>query len=494
MRHPNEAAARGSAFDVRLVLGVCLYLGAVAGLQWFVSPSAEMDQAEQLILAQRLQWGYTNQPPLYTWLVWLLERITGPSLAVLYLVKVALLGGMAWSFLGIGKELAFSRRQHLLALAGLAWLPAFVWEAQRDLTHSMMAATMTSLMLWSSLWAVRKQVAWAYALPGLAAAGALLSKHNAVIFELGLLLTLLSLGDWRRRLHLGGVLLAGGLVVLICLPHALWLLDHPDMLAKTTHKLANGHDDLGVTALDNLLVALVKGVLAFLLPWLLVAVPLWWRGRRPSDARTLMSRLLQTVMAVLLVFVLLIGAESFKARWLFPLLFFVPLWLAAAVDVDASRWTSVMVRGGAVLALVCGVLLPARIVWPVPGEASTRQNLPLQALGTQLKQVWGPMPEVVLVSRHHVGGNLRLAWGRGPLIQTPLLDWPVAVPATVMVVATDADKQAEDFAAWLRVQTGREVADLHWQPVQAPVLYRPHEPAYVLHWARVTRRPAGEGP
>lgn len=483
---------RWSRLDASLLLGLLVYACTVAFLQMGASPTAELDQAEQLILSQRLQWGYTNQPPLYTWLLWGIEQWTGPSLTVLLLFKVGLLLALAVSFVGIGHELRLSQRQRVLSLAGLAWLPAFVWEAQRDLTHSMMAATMASLMLWGSLWAVRRRTWWAYALPGAAAAGALLSKHNAVIFVVAVLLTLLSLPDWRWRLHLGGVLFAIALLAGLCAPHGLWLLQHPEVLAQTTHKLIGAQDDAGWVAGGELLVALLKGLLAFLMPWLLVAVPLWWGARRQSAAQSLMTRLLWVVMAVLLVFVLAIGAESFKGRWLFPLLFFVPLWLAASVDVDASRATQIMVRGGVALAVLCGVLLPLRIVWPVAGEVQTRQNLPLVGLGVQLQQTWGAVPPVVLVSHHHVGGNLRLAWGRAPLIQSPRMTWPVALPDEVMVVATDQDLRDPAFATWLRAQTNRAPGDLHWQAVQAPVLHRPQSPPYVLHWARVKRLPDGK--
>lgn len=483
---------RWSRLDARL-LGVALvYLIVVAGLQAWASPTAELDQAEQLVFAQGLQWGYSNQPPLYTWLLWGLEQMTGPSLVVLYLVKVALLGSLAVSFVGIGHELQLSSRQRLVSLLGLAWLPAFVWEAQRDLTHSMMAATMASLMLWGSLWAVRRRVWWAYTWPGLVAAGALLSKHNAVIFVVSVLLTLLSLPDWRRRLSPGGVVWACVLMMVLCAPHGRWLLQHPEVVAQTTHKLIGAHDDAGWVAWGELLGGLIKGLLAFLVPWLLVAVPLWWRAHQRCAASVLLTRLLWVVMAVLLVFVLAIGAESFKGRWLFPLLFFVPLWLAASVDVAASRASLVMVRGGVILALLCGVLLSARIVWPIAGEVQTRQNLPLVGLGAQLQQAWGEVPPVVLVSHHHVGGNLRLAWGGDPVIQTPKLTWPVAMPDTLMVVATTQDLRNPDFATWLRAQTGQDPAAVNWQAVQAPVLHRPELAPYVLHWAALPRTAGGE--
>ena len=79
MRIEESGVSRWSRLDARLLLGLLAYACAVAFLQMGASPTAELDQAEQLILSQRLQWGYTNQPPLYTWLLWGIAQWTGPS-------------------------------------------------------------------------------------------------------------------------------------------------------------------------------------------------------------------------------------------------------------------------------------------------------------------------------------------------------------------------------------------------------------------------------
>ena len=102
MRIEESGVSRWSRLDARLLLGLLAYACAVAFLQMGASPTAELDQAEQLILSQRLQWGYTNQPPLYTWLLWGIAQWTGPSLTVLLLFKVGLLLALAVSFVGVG--------------------------------------------------------------------------------------------------------------------------------------------------------------------------------------------------------------------------------------------------------------------------------------------------------------------------------------------------------------------------------------------------------
>ncbi len=65
--------------DLRIWLLASLYFALNALTQGWVSPTADLDQAQQLVLSQNWNLGYGTQPPLYTWLVNILFAITGPS-------------------------------------------------------------------------------------------------------------------------------------------------------------------------------------------------------------------------------------------------------------------------------------------------------------------------------------------------------------------------------------------------------------------------------
>ena len=112
-------------------LGVTLYLLLNTLLQLAVSSTADLDQAEQLLLSQQLKAGYNAQPPLYTWLVYLLFQLTGPQLLTLLVLKVCLLSLLVAGLLNIGRYLGFNQQQHLVTIAGLALIPQFLWESQR---------------------------------------------------------------------------------------------------------------------------------------------------------------------------------------------------------------------------------------------------------------------------------------------------------------------------------------------------------------------------
>lgn len=521
---PHPAAARceaspqaGAAPIGRWLLWALACFALVALLQAWASPTVEMDQGEQVILSQRLQWGYTNQPPLYTWLVWLANRLGGPGVVQLAAVKVLALTGLVAGVLGAARELGFDAHRQRLALATLALTPALIWEAQRDLTHSLIAATLTALTLWAALAAVRRARLGGYALAGVLAGGALLGKHNAVVFLLGLALALLTLPAWRARLRPAGLLLALLGLLIVVAPHAAWLHAHPEVLALTRAKVGDAGGASPLQRLGHTLADVVMGGLTYLTPALWLALPMLWAGRRAAPAceagapapgvvagerastpagdgmsplaRPLTGRLLLSTLAMLVAFLLAAGAAQFKDRWLLPLLVFVPLWIAARAPARPGRATRVYGAAGLLLALVIAALLPARIVWPI-GQAQTRQNAPLADLARRLAQQWGGVPPVVLASGHFVGGNLKLAWPRDTLVLTPAARWPVALPAEVMLVARREDFRNPRFDAWLRQRTGHGLADIRWGGVvEAPLLHRPQAAPMPLAWARVPVAP-----
>ncbi|MCH2242910.1 MAG: hypothetical protein MK041_13510, partial [Aquabacterium sp.] len=175
------------------------YFALVAALQQAASSTAELDQAEQLVLSQSLAWGYTNQPPLYTALVWAVFQLTGPSLAALSAIKVGLLTALVAGCDRIGLALGLDAPRRRVALWGLMLLPPVVWEAQRDLTHSLLAAALAALLCAQVLGLLRRGQGGqggeaglaAYALAGLLAGLTVLAKHNAAVLALSLAAALL---------------------------------------------------------------------------------------------------------------------------------------------------------------------------------------------------------------------------------------------------------------------------------------------------------------
>src|SRR5262245_45301744 len=100
MEMAEERNERGNALTSVLSSpsGFLLLLGGYFVLQivlrLIISNTADLDESEQLLATQQLQWGYGPQPPLYTWLLFPLVKLLGPGILPLALLKNALLFGV----------------------------------------------------------------------------------------------------------------------------------------------------------------------------------------------------------------------------------------------------------------------------------------------------------------------------------------------------------------------------------------------------------------
>ena len=233
---PEADARRWYGLNPWLLAAIGTFLLVNAASQWLVSGTADQDQAEQLLLSQSWALGYGAQPPLYTYLVKLLFQITGVALWPLLLLKVVLLFVLVLALVRCGELLALRRDQQLFALSGLALIPQFMWEAQRDLTHSVLATAVAALTLLQLLRLARRpRPAGFIGLGALVAAG-LLSKYSFAIFAASLLLTALTIPALRRSLLRPSLALAVITALLLLAPHLSWVLNHSDQAMRGLEK------------------------------------------------------------------------------------------------------------------------------------------------------------------------------------------------------------------------------------------------------------------
>ena len=124
--------------------GLALYFGLHLISRVLVSPSLELDEAEQLLHLQALSLGYGFQPPLYTWLQALVFAFTGPGVFWLALLKAVLLWLTWWAMYKLARF--FYEAKDALAIGlSLALFPQFLWESQRDLTHTVLLVVCVAL-------------------------------------------------------------------------------------------------------------------------------------------------------------------------------------------------------------------------------------------------------------------------------------------------------------------------------------------------------------
>lgn len=428
-----------------------LYLTVHFVLRLLLPQTLELDEAEQMVLSQHLAWGYSVQPPLYTWLQWGVSQLFGPSVLSLAVLKYGLLAVTYGVLYLIVREMLPSGRMRLLAVFSLLLIPSFAWESLRDLTHSVAVTAVSVLALYSALRLGAQGRRRDYVALGVLLGLGMLSKYSFAVVAAGLLFAALSLPTYRQRLidkRFGLTLLAA---LVIVLPHLIWMFVHREPLmafiADETDRGAAGDYWGGVLAG---LGSMAGNLASFLTPfWLvfLVVFAMVWRQPRVANlpvnpARRFVSRFLLIVLALLVV-ATVCGVERFQERWFQPLMVVLPLalfgWLSRyEVPSGLLRRYGWVVVGFAALAVVGRVGQIGVLPW---FDDYTRLHLPSQALAAQLRTA-GFDGGIVVADSYLTGGNLRLFYPASTVVvpQRGLVSRQAVHPAVPCLVVWDANK------------------------------------------------------
>jgi 4-amino-4-deoxy-L-arabinose transferase-like glycosyltransferase len=395
----------------------------------------ELDEAEQMVLAQRLQPGYSPDPPLYTWLQIPLFAIFGKGLFALSLLKnLLLLGTFACGYF-VARQCGMGERRAAMAALSFLLLPQIGWESQRTLTHSVLVTTLSAATLWSVLVILNgKDGAGRYLLLGGLIGLGLLSKWNYVIFLLAVVSALLLTG--RRVVLRPAFVLALLLACLIASPYWIWMAGSISAATASLGKLhATGVGNWRV--LGKGIYELVNAGVQFSALFLIVYVAClrtWPRGWTP---RALVSRpvavrflviLFTANLGVLLLYLLLSGATAFMDRWLLPSLFYLPLLFFALTPSGTERldqrsrcYQGVLL---AVMVLVPVLLLGRTYVFPSFGNYS-KVHYPGAVLAARLTARVGMSP-LVIAENSTIGGNLKMHMPDS-FVSYPVIDFPLEV-------------------------------------------------------------------
>jgi 4-amino-4-deoxy-L-arabinose transferase-like glycosyltransferase len=382
-----------------LLATACAYFALNALTQGLVSGTADLDQAQQLVLTQELGLGYGTQPPLYTWIMHALFRVTGPSIWALYAFKVVLLTLLVAGAIRVGQRLGMEGARLNLAVLGFTFLPQLVWESQRDLTHSLLATVCAMWTLAMFLRLRERPEPLGYVRIGLCIGLGLLGKYNYAFFLAALILAALGFPDARRVVLSRKSLISAAVALALILPHGLWVLGHHATATASVEKL--GLDAAGGTGLLGLANAAFQFAFPLLVAWLASA-----RGRAQGhDSARFLTRLLLTVTVLLGLFVLVSGATQIKDRWLQPLLFFLPFLVVLTTVLRERLYAGLAVA----LMLLVAISLPGRSLLADVTGSPQRPNLPYASLAMNLRAQVGTAQWIVS-DRELLAGNLRLAF------------------------------------------------------------------------------------
>jgi 4-amino-4-deoxy-L-arabinose transferase-like glycosyltransferase len=400
-----------------LYLFLAAYFAVNALLRLAGPASLELDEGQQLFFAQWFTLGYGSQAPFYNWLQYGVVQLLGNTVASLTLLKNGMLF-LAYLLFGLTAQLVIRDRVlAVIATLGLITIPQVGYEAQRDLTHTVGVLFAACMFTFFFIRALLKPTALNYALTGVAIAIGVLSKYNFVVLPVIAAIALLPDRKWRARLFDVRVLLLIAISTAIVAPHALWFLDHVhEATGRTLLKLTVGADGGRIDQIGKGFFSLLGAVAAFALPTVAAfaiafgpALPRSWKAG--SQWTRLFGRMIAMSFVVLALLVMFGGASYIKDRWLVPLLFLVPIYLAAKIEASGETVAGAPRRFGAII-LAIMVLVPL-ILFSRPFLGGTlvgysKQSVPYGPAVAAILASGEHRPSVVLTPDHQLGGNFRL--------------------------------------------------------------------------------------
>ena len=346
---------------VYLLLGVYFAINVL--LRLAAPASLELDEGQQLFLAQWLSVGYDSQPPFYNWLQYGVVRWLGDTVLALSLLKNLMLF-FCYLLFGLTARLVLrDRTLAIIATLGLLTIPMVSYGAQRDLTHTVGLLFAACMFMYFFIRSLQRPTTLNYALAGVAIGIGVLAKYNFVLLPFAAVIGVLPERQWRARLFDPRILLAIAIGAAIVTPHAMWFLDHIDEATGRTISKMNA--DAGGGQMEQVgkgLLSLAVAVAGIALPTLCVFFIAFGRSlaaswKADSQWTRLLGRMFLISIIVLALVVLAGQATNMRDRWLIPLFFLLPLYLCAKLDAAGAEVTAASRRFGAIV-LAIMVIVP----------------------------------------------------------------------------------------------------------------------------------------
>lgn len=420
IRVPTLRAVAARPATAGWPFAVVLVLAIFAGLRMVYAGCVEPDEADLILFGQQLAWGYSEQPPLYSWLCAAAFELFGTGVAALVAVRTLVLATTVGLLYATARIAVPDRRLAILATFSVLLVPSLAWHSLTYLTHSILAFLAGVAALHACLRIVRDGQTRDYVYLGIACAAGVLSKYNFALFAFALLLAGMSLAPSRRRLLDLRMGLTIATFAILVAPHAWWVFEHreiirAELLVKVTHD-RNRDADRIVRSLIGIKEIVQNGLLAAG-P---LALAVWLVFRRGSSeetasiapfARIFLGRFLLLAVGLLFAMVLANGWDRFHERWLMPFTLVLPLWLFARIDPDAIRPKQIRIYSIllAVLALSYGGVRTIQVSFFLDRTGGLYPlRLDFTELAKAIEAEAGSRP-LILTKQREVGGNLRLA-------------------------------------------------------------------------------------
>ncbi len=484
---------------------LALYCAVHFILRLSLSNTIGVDDAIEGVFTQSLAPGYDpRQPPLYTWLLWLVQRVTGPTLVSFLILKYGLLSATFLLYFRIAQRLFGDTRYASLTAWSLLLLYQIGWNLHEGVTQTQVLMLACTATLYAFLRANDRGTATAHVLLGLAIGAGLLAKLSFGAFLGCLAVGSLLTPHFRRRLLSPRLLISLAVAAAVISPYAWWLLSGATDLDTVFRSAVGPGNDTGNPArIGKGLLSAALTSLGFLSPLLPILLLLFPRGLRrapappevDSDIERLTGIMLLAGLTLLILGVLLAGVGEYKERWLHPFLLVAPLYFFCRV----RRANPTAGRIRLYLAIVIGIcvfvvgLRTAHLVVGPPLCNKCRPLVPYAKLADALAQA-GFATGTIVIRNGNTAGNLRAAFPKARIyvLNNPTYEPPPGPADTgrrclvVWPMKRDEDRFPKDAGPYLSLSPADiqalpfDRAKIPWGHLWRPADHRVSTWGYVL--------------
>lgn len=497
-----------------VVLFGILYGGVYSAIRLSISHNLPIDDVKSNVYAQTLELGYVpKQPPLYEWLLWLVQHVTGPTLPSFLILKYGLLAATFGFLYLVAKRIFADRRWVTLAALSPLLLYQIGWNLHEGVTQTIVLICAVAASTWAFMRLAERGTTGSYLLFGFTAGLGLISKYNYAGFLFVLLVSALLQPTLRARVLDWRMLVSLMACAAVTAPVLYWLIvEHHDLVALYQSSIAR-------MAEKNRLMATIIGLgktiyapFAFLFPLDAIVLVLFpgvvvagWAAIKASvkpsscqrpDWRLFMLHITLGGFVVLLFGAVATGATHYLERYMHPFFLLTPLWLLALVKEGGNAAQRFWVLGSVLLAVTL-LVVPLRLYDLVHGRGvecrKCRIAVPYEGLAAALKARGFETGTLIAATRDDAG-NLRRMFPAARIVrlERPYYAPPVRAADSSSKLAVvwrrgvdipdEAQAELDRLAGSITVTPER--VTVPWQP------YPPGSPKREWEWMIVVADPA----
>jgi 4-amino-4-deoxy-L-arabinose transferase-like glycosyltransferase len=368
--------------DLAVIGIIFLYCALFALFRILVSQSMELDEAEQFLKGSFFSFGYSNQPPLYSWIIKGMSSLFGLNIITLIATKYTLIFFFYLTFYRIAR-LFWDSHDSLIIMSSLMLFPVYAYEFNRDLSHSVSVSLMASVALYLYIRILDRQKAVDYCLFGIFCGLGILSKYNFLFFLLALILTSISnRGSYSAILN-KKITVSITSFFLVLLPHLIWLIHEDFQNASFAINKAQAWK-LGLTSLPGILVSSYLQIGIFLFIFFIFFATRF--SLRTGDDKRFMPLRWCAFYGLMIpcAVIVLMQPRHFSERWLAPLLFLFPLAFFSLIDTGANK-KRMRVLGGLCLFTALSILIARTLIGFYPDETGKVERIHIPYREVSLK-------------------------------------------------------------------------------------------------------------